>query len=330
VAKQHALASLGVSATEEGVYRYFLRHPARKVESAADSIGVDHEVAHVLLRRLRRLGLVRLVDGRGVVAVAPEVGVQRLIEQRMHELNEELLRVNAVRIAIPNLLVDANTSTERAEPLDIQRVTEPDQIRAVQDDLADFARREVLILRTDAPLTPDEIAEALDRDLPCLRRGVALRLVVSADAVADLDNREYLRELTGHGAQVRVMDASMERLTAYDQRVAVVPEDPADAASGALVIRLSGLVSQMTLLFEQVWTGAEEPRLADADHGEPLSDEDREVLAMLTLVNKDDVAAKKIGISVRTFRRRVAELMNRLGASNRFQAALLAKDRGWV
>jgi len=70
VAKQHALASLGVSATEEGVYRYFLRHPARKVESAADSIGVDHEVAHVLLRRLRRLGLVRLVDGRGVVARA--------------------------------------------------------------------------------------------------------------------------------------------------------------------------------------------------------------------------------------------------------------------
>jgi DNA-binding CsgD family transcriptional regulator len=35
-------------------------------------------------------------------------------------------------------------------------------------------------------------------------------------------------------------------------------------------------------------------------------------------------------VSVRKFRAHVADLMARLGAATRFQAALLAKERGWL
>jgi DNA-binding NarL/FixJ family response regulator len=37
-----------------------------------------------------------------------------------------------------------------------------------------------------------------------------------------------------------------------------------------------------------------------------------------------------MGVSVRTFRRYVADLMMRLGAANRFHAALKAKEKGWM
>jgi DNA-binding NarL/FixJ family response regulator len=37
-----------------------------------------------------------------------------------------------------------------------------------------------------------------------------------------------------------------------------------------------------------------------------------------------------MGVSLRTYRRYVAELLARLGAANRFQAAIVAKQRGWI
>lgn len=35
-------------------------------------------------------------------------------------------------------------------------------------------------------------------------------------------------------------------------------------------------------------------------------------------------------MSVRTYRRHVADLMQTLGAASRAQAALLARERGWI
>jgi DNA-binding NarL/FixJ family response regulator len=42
----------------------------------------------------------------------------------------------------------------------------------------------------------------------------------------------------------------------------------------------------------------------------------------------DEAAAKRIGVSLRTYRRRVAELMARLEADSRFQAGLRAGELG--
>ncbi len=49
----------------------------------------------------------------------------------------------------------------------------------------------------------------------------------------------------------------------------------------------------------------------------------------LTPATKDESGARDLGISVRTYRKHVASLMPRLQATNRFQAALLARERGW-
>ncbi len=44
----------------------------------------------------------------------------------------------------------------------------------------------------------------------------------------------------------------------------------------------------------------------------------------------DDVAARKLGVSTRTVRRRVAAVMDLLGASSRFEAGVRAVEAGWV
>ncbi|MEU4519312.1 helix-turn-helix transcriptional regulator [Amycolatopsis sp. NPDC024027] len=61
-----------------------------------------------------------------------------------------------------------------------------------------------------------------------------------------------------------------------------------------------------------------------------LSDRERQLLTLLTAGYTDESAAVRLGISVRTVRRLVSGIMNRLGARSRFQAGVKAADRGWL
>jgi DNA-binding NarL/FixJ family response regulator len=80
----------------------------------------------------------------------------------------------------------------------------------------------------------------------------------------------------------------------------------------------------MSALFGATWTRAE-------PHGgtRPAA-RDRTLLSLMSRGVADGCAARSLGISMRTYRRRVADLMERLGASSRFQAGVLAAGGGWL
>ncbi|TDT66323.1 helix-turn-helix transcriptional regulator [Frigoribacterium sp. PhB116] len=61
----------------------------------------------------------------------------------------------------------------------------------------------------------------------------------------------------------------------------------------------------------------------------PTVDE-RDLLAFVAAGATDDVIARQLGISPRTLRRRLHDLFDELGASNRFHAGVEAARRGWV
>ncbi|MGH2602897.1 MAG: response regulator transcription factor, partial [Dehalococcoidia bacterium] len=54
----------------------------------------------------------------------------------------------------------------------------------------------------------------------------------------------------------------------------------------------------------------------------------QQVLRLLDAGYKDDAAARQLGMSVRTYRRHVAEIMRSLGATSRFQAGARAAELG--
>jgi DNA-binding NarL/FixJ family response regulator len=56
----------------------------------------------------------------------------------------------------------------------------------------------------------------------------------------------------------------------------------------------------------------------------------RLLLSQLAGGAKDEQIARALGLSVRTVRRRVAELLVELGADSRFQAGVEAVRRGWI
>lgn len=54
------------------------------------------------------------------------------------------------------------------------------------------------------------------------------------------------------------------------------------------------------------------------------------MLSVLATGAKDEVAACRLGLSVRNLRRRIAVRLDRLGVSSRFEAGVRAAEPGWV
>jgi DNA-binding NarL/FixJ family response regulator len=57
---------------------------------------------------------------------------------------------------------------------------------------------------------------------------------------------------------------------------------------------------------------------------------DRRLLQLLLADFSDEEIARQIFVSVRTVRRRLHDLMDRVGADNRFMLGALAAHHGWI
>ncbi|MGW2845194.1 helix-turn-helix transcriptional regulator [Streptomyces sp. NPDC001274] len=328
------MSVFGVSAAEEAVYRHFLRNPGSTVQEAQLLLHITPRTARDCVGRLRELRLLHPEEsGQEVFPTDPETAVARLIDQRVHALHQEFQRVTRARHVIDGLR--AEQLTRNPPPLGIEQLEGLAQIRNRIDDLAFFAREEILSVEPYTKLSAENIARSRPLDLRCLRRGVKIRNVVVRDALRDRATAAYLRELVEHGAMIRVTEQSAERLLVYDRKAALVPLDPHDTSRGALLAHRSGLVSNIIALFEKIWDQATD--LGRADHAvvredpeECLSETERRVLVSMCSVGKDEAGARELGVSVRTYRRHVADLMQTLGAASRAHAALLARERGWI
>ncbi|SCD54243.1 regulatory protein, luxR family, partial [Streptomyces sp. di50b] len=67
-----------------------------------------------------------------------------------------------------------------------------------------------------------------------------------------------------------------------------------------------------------------------SDESEGLTPQEHKLLQLLATGLTDEAVARTLGIGVRTERRMTAELMERLGASSRFEAGVQAARRQWI
>jgi len=78
-------------------------------------------------------------------------------------------------------------------------------------------------------------------------------------------------------------------------------------------------------LFERLWRPSGPPCT-----GTGPTQRELDLLTLLMNGYTDESAAARLGISERTVRRMVSDLMHRLSARSRFQAGAKAADRGWL
>ncbi|MEU9692722.1 DNA-binding response regulator [Amycolatopsis japonica] len=141
--------------------------------------------------------------------------------------------------------------------------------------------------------------------------------------------QELARVRDRHGAQVRISTEDLNETIVLDGRLVILAGDLSAGQRGYSVITQPETVQGVMSLFEAAWRSATELAVFDAQ----VSEIRRLAPAVLDLLGsgvKDEAAARTLGLGVRTYRRRVAELMAALGAESRFQAGVRARELGLV
>jgi DNA-binding CsgD family transcriptional regulator len=139
---------------------------------------------------------------------------------------------------------------------------------------------------------------------------------------------DTLRARAEAGEQVRVLPDLPTRMFIIGTTHAVLPEPLGFTDEPRSLVRQQGLVEALTLLFELMWERA--APVPELDRGEARPDLRRFLLQQLASGAQDEQVARTLGISLRTVRRRVADVLTELGADTRFQAGVEAARRGWL
>ncbi|WP_066072822.1 LuxR C-terminal-related transcriptional regulator [Frankia sp. EI5c] len=331
------LEFLGLDDVTLAAYRLWLRHPEMGVDGVAAAVGQPAGAVRRSRDRLVELSLLLPSTERPghLVAVHPEAGLEHLLQAQHEALirrHERLVRARAQVNTFVSEYLDNRPGGDGAE---VEHIDSADQARVELLTLLGRSEKEVLALHTRQGMPPALTAEVLPVELRALRRGVTMRSVLPRTVNTDETGVGYVRTVASHGLEARVTDDPRIDATTVDGRVGLVQFISPGADQLALIVRSPALANLVTQLFEQVWESAEP--LASPDGGvaengadDRPSDTERLLLRLLSLGVKDEAAARHLGVSVRTVRRMVADLMMRLDARSRFQAGTVAARRGWL
>jgi DNA-binding NarL/FixJ family response regulator len=126
--------------------------------------------------------------------------------------------------------------------------------------------------------------------------------------------------------QVRIAYCPLEELLIVDGCKALVRTMTPATGKRAFLLRESTVVRSLYLLFNCTWKLAVPP-VESIRLRFPIELTQR-ILQCLGNGQTDDAAARMLGISVRTYRRHVAQIMQDLGVTARFQAGARASRLG--
>jgi sugar-specific transcriptional regulator TrmB/DNA-binding CsgD family transcriptional regulator len=323
------LEILGLDGLSESVYRAMLTNPDADLDALAVRLGVPGAAVRDALERLVELSLVtERAPGRVYVPINPDVALDALLSLEQAELSRRERQLLEARAELARLV--RNSQDGVAPVREVRRIDGRDRVLEVLRELLARCYQEALNVLPGAPAPAELLADAAEHDLAILRRGVRLRTLYTRGQLLDEPMLDYVRMMRRHGAEVRIADTLPHRLVIFDRTVSFLPVDPRHPGNGALVVREPAITANLVMLFESLWTGAQELEEALAAGVPAASELDRSVLMLMSSGVKDEAAARQLGISDRTYRRHVADILIRLGASSRFQAGVEAVRRGWL
>ncbi|QMU73440.1 LuxR C-terminal-related transcriptional regulator [Streptacidiphilus sp. P02-A3a] len=323
------LQSLGLSAHAEAVYQAMLDHPAHGVAALAAQLGLPDGQVHDCLDELVALMLVRASSEHPgqMAAVSPEVGLANMLAREEADMAARQARLAASRAAVTRMVADrAETRAAHGE-----RLLGIDAIQRRLEVLVRDTTTELVGVHPGAAQRPEDLEAGRKGNADAIARGVTVKSIYQDAARNDPYTTAFAHWLLSLGSEVRTAPVIPQRLVIVDRSQALVPIDPADSRKGALHVTEPGLVRALCELFEQAWSTAVPLGATRTDDpGTGLTETERQLLRLLGTGLTDDAAGQRLGLSTRTVRRHMASVMERLGATSRFEAGIKAAQKGWL
>lgn len=321
------ITALGYTRDQERFYVRLLSQSGRELASAAQALLREPDELLVEIEPFVARGVVRL-DGSRILVAGPAEAVSLLVQEVAEAAVLGQVRLDQVCAALPFL----TATGARPRPGEVHGVGQIDgevssggNVPGLLAALILQSKGDLLQLRPDQYRngTSDPMVEVLREVVASGRR---LRSIYPVRALQEAP--EVLVSRVEIGEEIRLLPEVPTRMLVLGNTHVILPEPLGFADEPRSLIRQRGLVDALTLWFEELWDrAAPVTELVPFSSGPDLR---RFLLQQLATGAQDEQIARRLSISLRTVRRRVAEVMAELGAESRFQAGVEAVRRGWL
>lgn len=323
------LTALGFAPGVDRLYQRVRTHSGRPLARvAAATLRTPGELLEDL-DPLVRAGIVRL-EGEELVVEPPAEALRIMVAAQAAHAERALHRLEGLTEAVALLADEAHVGRDDHDetvPVDGEVVTasDPARIHAMVRDLVRHSRGDLLWLRPDQWRGPNEhkMAELIEDALR--HGGRSSRAIYPQHATREAPGALAARAAAGE--QVRLLPEVPSRMLVIGDTHVLLPGRLGYADIPLVVVRQTAVVEAAAQWFELLWERAAAPASGRAEARRDLR---RFLLQQLATGAHDEQIARNLGISLRTVRRRVADLMAELGADTRFQAGVEAARRGWL
>ncbi|MFD3589803.1 LuxR C-terminal-related transcriptional regulator [Streptomyces sp. NPDC058683] len=293
---------------------------------AASELGLSAPRAAAALSRLDSLGLVRADPSEPGTwrAVDPDAVATRLTAGLRDSIRQQKEQLDRVQDDIGRLRERFLAHRPGVRDSAVEVIPTLEEVRAALNRASAECENEVISSQPGGnSRLPEAMQEALKRDQDLLSRGLRMRTLYHHTARFNGPSQAYVAAATGLGAEYRTAHELFGRLIIFDRKLAFLPEK--SGSWGAVVIREPTIVGYLYDIFEQTWVRATPFSDAAQDGLERVAKEiHHTIVDLLAAGLKDESIARRLGMSLRTARRHIADIMESLGADSRFQAGVLA------
>lgn len=311
------LDALDLDPTEQAVYETLIDSPPLTLQDLQAPRAVES---------LEARGLICRIPGNPVryAAISPDVALEVLFLERERQIK----RARGYAEQLSARFHQAASGRDPAELVEI--LTGRPAIRQRWAQMQRSAKHEIRGI--DKP--PYTVASTgnVEVETELLRSGISYRIIYDSAGLESFHDWESdIERSIRYGEQARVLSSTPTKLVIIDERMAMIPLQAApESIVSMVVVHPSGLLEALCAFFEDLWRRAlplTSPTAAGTT--DSPTDDERRLLSLLATGMPDAAIAKHLGVSHRTFQRRLRELFDRLGVETRFQAGVRSAQRGW-
>lgn len=325
------LILLGLSPDAAVLYAELLTRPPEPLQARAGLFDGDEagERLAAAAAGLVALGLVEATGSAGqpLVPVSPARSLELLGRLRTGEVDHAQIAVSGAYESFRRRKLSAIAGSA------VEAVTGADAIEHRINEALEGARREIRMFDSPPYFRPVDLGT--EQALRLFARGVGHRVVYSRASLEQPGNFSVnIEPCLQAGEQARFMEKVPVKVTLVDDDLALVSSsvEEADINLSLLLVRSGGLLSALSALFELMWEQAmplehRHPKLRSTAVLHPA---ERHILTLLLAGVSDNQIIRELGVSRRTFFRRMELLLAKAGATTRFQLAARARQYGWI
>lgn len=297
------------------IYRNAVTHGALRADDPRLADGSELRPA---LDLLLDIGLLRHDAERGLLHPVDPAAIQSQVVVPLGMRGAELLTESARWADAFGDLGQIYRTSPLTSTSPITEINGLDNINGFIHAAVSDSRHELLTAQPHGRRPANTLAEAENRDVKALQRGVRMRTLYQHSARHSPVTRDYVADIVALGAEVRTLDEFFRRLIVVDKQVAVVPAS--DNHHTAIAIHDKSLIAYLVDIFERAWERAQPFNISGGQAERHIAEDVRAMtIRLLVEGHSDPASAKRLGVSTRTYAGYIAALKDEYDVQTRFQ-----------